>query len=102
MIGDIEKGAVRRQGAAPRLGAHFDFFDYLVLYQVNDRNSCAYPICNKCETVVGADSDATRLFADADFGNLDGDILPVCIFDPDYRQTVRLAINDDDTRLVGG
>ncbi len=48
------------------------------------------------------DSHATRFFADADFDKLVGDIVALSIFDLNYRDTVRLTIDDDETRLVGG
>jgi len=76
VIGDVEKGAVCGQGAAPRLGAYLDIFDHLALDQVNDGDGSAYAICHEREAVIGADGDATRLFANADFGKLDADIPP--------------------------
>ena len=40
--------------------------------------------------------------ANTDFGNLDTDVVALAILDSNNRYAVRLAIDDDETPLVGG
>src|SRR5262249_11233002 len=54
-----------------------------------------------CHLVVGVDSHTARLFANADFSNLIGDIVALLIFDFDDGHTVRLTIDDDKLLLAG-
>ena len=83
MVSHIEQRAVRRQGAAPRLGEPLDRRHDPALHEVNDRDGAADAIGDIRFLVVRVDSYAARLFANADFGNLGGDIVALHIFDSD-------------------
>ena len=102
VVGDIEQRSIRRQRAAPWLSAHLDRPHDPSLPKMDDRNGAADAIGDIREAVVRADSHAARLFANADFGNLPGDIVALVVLHPDDRDAVRLAIDDNQSLLVGG
>src|SRR5262249_5090730 len=87
VVSDIEQRAVRRQGAASRLGAHLDCRSYSALHKVNDRDGPADAVGDVCSAIRWMHSDTARLFANANFGQLCGDIIAIRIF----------HLNDGDT-----
>ena len=83
VVGDIEQRAIRRQRAAPRLGAYLDRPHDPLLPEIDDRNGAADAVGDIREAVVRAHGHAARLLADADFGNLVADIAPLAVFHSD-------------------
>src|SRR5262249_13946578 len=52
MVRHIEQGAVRCQGAAPRLGAHRDLLHFPALHEVNDRDSAAEQFAHRMHKTI--------------------------------------------------
>ena len=80
MVRHIEQIAVRRQRAAPRLGARGDVAHDPAPHEVNDRDGGADAVGDIRHLVVRVDCHAARLFANADLGKLDGDIVALRVF----------------------
>ena len=77
MVRHIEQRAVRRQGAAPRLGAHTDSVHFPGLHEVNDRDGAADAVGDIRHLVGGVDGYAAGLLTDRDLGQLNGDVIAV-------------------------
>ena len=102
MVRHIEQGAVRCQGAAARLGAHRDLLHFPAQHEVHDRDGAADPVDDVRRPVGRMDGHAARLEADGNLGQLIDDVIAVCVFHLNQRETVRLTVDDDETCLVRG
>src|SRR5262249_47348202 len=80
MVSHIEQRAVRSQGAASRFGEPRDRRRYPASHEINDRDGAADAIGDVCRPIGGMDSYAARLFANADFDNLPGDVIAIVVF----------------------
>jgi hypothetical protein len=102
MVGHIEQPAIRRQGTAPRFGAHRDRLHHPEAPQADDRDGAANAIRDICLAVVGVDRHAPGLEPDGNLIQLDGDIQGLRIFDSDDGHPVGLAVDHDEPGVVGG
>ena len=80
MVSHIEQRAVRRQGAASRLGESLDRRRYPAPHEINDRDGTADTVGHVRHPVGRMDSYAAGLLANADFDQLCGDIIAIRIF----------------------
>jgi hypothetical protein len=80
MVRHIEQGAVRGQGAAPRLGAHLDLLDFPALHEVNDRDRAGDSIGDIGYPVGRVDRHTARLLADPNLVQLCVDVIAVVVF----------------------
>ena len=60
------------------------------------------PLVTYAARSVGMDCHAAGFLTDCDFGQLVGDIIAIRVFHSNDGDTVRLTIDHDDTRLIGG
>ena len=80
MVRHIEQGAVRCQGAAPRLGARWDLLHFPAQHEVNDRDGAGDAVGDIRRPVGRVDRHTAGLLADRDLEQLFGDVIAVVVF----------------------